>query len=78
MASAMFAPHGTRHVLQSSVEPYRAAGVMTDWMHGEVGATSYTIELRPRGRGGIVLPPEDRPMCDEGLASLRALRAAAR
>jgi hypothetical protein len=53
---------------------------MTDWMYGEAGALSYTIELRPKWPGGLrgfVLPPDQiRPTCDEGLAAVLALRAA--
>jgi hypothetical protein len=75
IASAIFAQHESRYRLMSSVELYRASGTMTDWMYGEAGALSYTIELRPRGRGGFVLPPSEiRPTCDEGLAAVLALR----
>ncbi len=77
MASAIFAAHASRYRLMPAVELYRAGGIMTDWMYGEAGALSYTIELRPSGRGGFVLPPEQiRPTCDEGLAAVLALRAA--
>jgi hypothetical protein len=49
---------------------------MTDWMYGEAEALSYTIELRPKGGSGFVLPPEQiRPTCDEGLAAVLELRA---
>jgi len=79
MASAIFAAHETRYRLMSAVELYRASGTMSDWMYGEVGSLSYTIELRPRGRGGFVLPPSEiRPTCDEGLAAVLALRASPR
>jgi carboxypeptidase T len=79
IASALFAPHGTRYTLMQSVELYPASGTMEDWMYGELGAQSFTIELRPKGRGrnGFVLPPEQiRPTCDEALAALLALRGA--
>ncbi|TMQ12413.1 MAG: hypothetical protein E6J91_20840 [Deltaproteobacteria bacterium] len=79
MASAMFAAHGTLYRLSSAIELYPAAGAMIDWMYGEAGALSFTIELRPSwpgGSGGFVLPPEQiRPTCDEGLAAVLALRA---
>ncbi len=76
MASAMFAQHEQRYRLMSGVELYPAAGTASDWFYGELGATSYTIELRPTGRPGFVLPPEQiRPTCDEGLAAVLALRA---
>jgi hypothetical protein len=77
IASAMFAAHQTRYALKPGVELYPAAGTMTDWMYGDAGAMSYTIELRPKSGRGFVLPPEQiRPTCDEGLAAVLALRAA--
>ncbi len=76
MASAIFAAHDSHYRLMSAVELYRASGIMSDWMYGEVNALSYTIELRPRGRSGFVLPPSEiAPTCDEGLAAVLALRA---
>jgi hypothetical protein len=76
MASAIFAAHENRYRLMSAVELYRASGIMSDWMYGVAGAQSYTVELRPKGRGGFVLPPSEiRPTCDEGLAAVLALRA---
>jgi hypothetical protein len=75
LASALFAPHGTRYTLMRSVELYPASGTMTDWMYGDAHALSYTIELRPKRGTGFVLPPEEiRPTCDEGLAAVLALR----
>jgi len=80
MASAMFAAHDTPYRLTSAIEFYPASGTMLDWMYGEAGALSFTIELRPGwpgGARGFVLPPEQiRPTCDEGLAAVLALRAA--
>jgi carboxypeptidase T len=79
LASAMYAAHHTPYRLMAGVELYPAAGTASDWAYGDTSATSFTIELRPRGRGGFVLPPEEiRPTCDEGLAAVLALRAAAR
>jgi murein tripeptide amidase MpaA len=79
IASAMYAAHHTPYRLMAGVELYPAAGTATDWAYGDAGATSFTIELRPRGRGGFVLPPEEiRPTCDEGLAAVLALQSAAR
>ncbi|MDX2091375.1 MAG: M14 family zinc carboxypeptidase [Kofleriaceae bacterium] len=77
MASAMFAAHETRYRLVSGVETSPTGGTMTDWMYGEAHALSFTVELRPRGGSGFVLPPEQiRPTCDEGLAAVLALRSA--
>jgi carboxypeptidase T len=77
IASAIFAAHKTRYSLMSGVELYPAGGTMTDWLYGEADALSFTIELRPKGGSGFVLPPEQiRPTCDEGLAAVLALRTA--
>ncbi|HEX7700509.1 MAG TPA: M14 family zinc carboxypeptidase [Kofleriaceae bacterium] len=74
IASAMFATHQNRYALQPGIDLYAAAGTMTDWMYGEAHTLSYTIELRPKGGSGFVLPPEQiKPTCDEGLAALLAL-----
>ena len=78
VASAMYAQHGVNYKLMQSVELYPAAGTMTDWMYGEAGALSYTIELRPKSgfRNGFVLPPSQiKPTSDEAFAALVALRA---
>ncbi|MEO6774295.1 MAG: M14 metallopeptidase family protein [Kofleriaceae bacterium] len=78
MASAMFAQHGVNYRLMQSVALYPASGTMTDWMYGEGGALSYTIELRPKAgpRNGFVLPPSQiRPTSDEAFAALLELRA---
>ena len=79
LASAMFAQHEKRYVLQSGADLYAAAGTATDWAYGEAEALSFTIELRPSGRGrsGFVLPPEQiKPTCDEGFAAVLELRKA--
>jgi carboxypeptidase T len=76
LASAIYAAHGTPYRLMRGVELYTSAGTMSDWMYGEAGAVSFTIELRPRGGTGFVLPPNQiRPTCDEALAAVLALRA---
>jgi carboxypeptidase T len=81
MASALFAAHQQRYRLVSGVDFYPAAGTLMDWMYGELGALSYTIELRPNGpggRNGFVLPPAQiEPTCDEAFAAVLALRGAA-
>jgi carboxypeptidase T len=77
IASAMFAAHGTRYRLMSAVELYPASGTMLDWMYGEAAASSYTVELRPKGGSGFVLPPSEiGPSCDEGLAAVLELSRA--
>jgi hypothetical protein len=74
IASAIFAQHKVRYTLMPGVQLYAAAGTMTDWAYGEAKALSYTIELRPKGGSGFVLPPSEiRPTCDEGLAAVLEL-----
>lgn len=74
------AAHEQRYRLLQGVELYPSAGTISDWAYGELDALSFTIELRPRmgrGAGGFVLPPDQiRPTCDEGLASVLAMRSA--
>jgi carboxypeptidase T len=75
VASAIYGAHGTQYRLMPGIELYASAGTMTDWAYGEAGALSFTIELRPRGGSGFVLPPDQiRPTCDEALAAVLALR----
>jgi carboxypeptidase T len=77
IASAIFATHSTRYELMPSIDLYPASGVMSDWVYGDLDALSYTIELRPKGGLGFVLPPDQiRPTCDEALAAVLALRTA--
>jgi carboxypeptidase T len=77
LASALFSSHETRYTLMRSVELYPASGTMSDWVYGDTGALSYTIELRPKGGIGFVLPPDQiKPTCDEGLAAVLELRQA--
>ena len=76
IASALYAQHETRYRLMQGIELYPAAGTMSDWMYGELAASTFTIELRPRFGGGFVLPPEQiRPTCDEGLAAVLTIRS---
>lgn len=77
LASAIHSQHGTSYTLKAGANLYPAAGTMTDWMYGEAGALSFTIELRPKGGSGFVLPPDQiAPTCDEGLAAVLELRRA--
>ncbi|HLL23308.1 MAG TPA: M14 family zinc carboxypeptidase, partial [Kofleriaceae bacterium] len=52
LASAMYAEHEHRYVLQAGADLYAAAGTATDWAYGDAQAMSFTIELRPGGRRG--------------------------
>jgi carboxypeptidase T len=80
VAAAILATHQQRYERLSGAELYPAAGSLTDWMYGDAGAASITVELRPGrsgGRTGFVLPPAQiRPTCDEGLAAVLAVRGA--
>lgn len=79
LASAIHAEHGTSYTLKAGANLYPAAGTMSDWMYGEADALSFTIELRPKGGSGFVLPPDQiRPTCDEGLAAVLELRKSMR
>ncbi len=74
MASAIVGTHGERYKLMSAAELYAAGGTALDWSYEEGGAYGFTIELRPTGGSGFVLPPEQIiPTCDEGLAAVLAL-----
>jgi carboxypeptidase T len=75
MASAIHAEHQSHYKLMSGADLYPAAGTMSDWFYGELNAFSYTIELRPRGGSGFVLPPDQiKPTCDEALAGMLEMR----
>ena len=75
MASAIYAAHSKTYKLQAGADLYAAGGTLMDYGYGERGALSFTIELRPKGGGGFVLPPEQIiPTCDESLAALLELR----
>ncbi|HWB75927.1 MAG TPA: M14 metallopeptidase family protein [Nannocystaceae bacterium] len=77
LASAIYAQHGQRYTIKAGAQLYPAAGTMSDWVHGEGNAVSFTIELRPKGGSGFVLPPQQiRPTCDEALAAVLELRKA--
>jgi len=77
IASAIYARHENRYALMSGADLYHASGTLLDWMYGDAHALSFTLELRPKGGGGFVLPPaEIRPTCDEGLAAVMTVRAA--
>lgn len=74
IVTAIAARWGTKYSPKSGAALYPAAGTMTDWMYGAADALSFTIELRPKGGSGFVLPPDQiRPTCDEGLAAVLEL-----
>lgn len=70
MSTAIYVTHGKEYKIQSGAELYPASGTFTDWAYGEAGAVSFIIELRPKRRGGFVLPPEEiKPTCEESYAA---------
>jgi murein tripeptide amidase MpaA len=74
MASAIHATHGKKYKLMTGTDLYTAGGTAPDWTYGDRGAMGFTIELRPSGGKGFVLPPEEIvPTCDESVAAVLAL-----
>jgi len=74
MASAIIGTHGENYRLMPGAGLYTAGGTALDWSYGALGAMGYTIELRPAGGNGFVLPPEQIiPTCDEALEAVLAL-----
>jgi carboxypeptidase T len=74
MASAIYGAHGNAYRLIAAQDLYVAGGTALDWSYGQRGAAGFTIELRPKGGNGFVLPPEQiMPTCDEGYAAVLAL-----
>ena len=74
MASAIYSTHGESYRLMSGQDLYVAGGTALDWSYGERGAMGFTIELRPSGGNGFVLPPEQiEPTCDEAYAAVLAV-----
>ena len=69
LADSIFGVHGVRYTPQQSSELYLAGGDATDWLYGETGAPSFTIELRPRSSiPGFILPEgEIQPTFEENL-----------
>ena len=74
MASAIRSIHGKKYKLMTATDLYAAGGTAPDWTYGDRGAMGFTIELRPNGGKGFVLPPDQIiPTCDESFAAVVAL-----
>lgn len=73
MSDAMFAVAGAPYPAALGDMPILspAGGVMPDWTFAEIGALSWTLEMRPQtsGMGGFELPVDQ---IDEGIAELFA------
>jgi carboxypeptidase T len=74
MATAIAGTHGKVYRPIAAQDLYTAGGTALDWSYGERSAMGYTIELRPSGGNGFVLPPEQIvPTCDEGYAAVLSM-----
>lgn len=58
MSGVIQGVHGEYYDPIQSVDLYPASGACTDWFYGQLGATSFTVELRDTGFFGFELPPE--------------------
>lgn len=77
MSAAMLAVDGKTYPAGLGVDQllYNAGGIAPDWVFGELGALSWTIEMRPSsgGLGGFELPVEEIvPACAEMFAGIKA------
>jgi carboxypeptidase T len=68
--------HGHSYQLFQGYDDYQTSGEIIDWVYGDAGLIIYTIELRPRGSPGFILPPSEIiPTCEEILpAALHVTR----
>lgn len=69
IADSILNVHGVQYVAQQSSDLYLASGDATDWLYGETGVPSFTIELRPRSAfPGFELPESQiQPTFEENL-----------
>ncbi len=58
MSASIQSVYGEFYTPMQSVDLYPAAGDSSDWYYGQLGVTSFTIELRDTGSFGFVLPPD--------------------
>ncbi|MCW5775533.1 MAG: hypothetical protein KIS87_03680 [Phycisphaeraceae bacterium] len=73
MAEAIKTVHGKTYVPQHAIELYAASGTMADWTY-TVGLYGFTVELRPTGNPGFILPPEEIiPTAEENFAAILTL-----
>jgi len=60
MADRILSVHGKSYTPQQSSDLYLASGDATDWLYGETGVPSFTIELRPTSAfPGFELPESE-------------------
>jgi murein tripeptide amidase MpaA len=74
MADAIFNTHGKVYVDEAGWELYLASGTMPDWMYINQDILGWTIELRPTGSPGFILPASEIiPTGEESLAAIQVL-----
>jgi carboxypeptidase T len=78
LATAMTNFDGVQYIPESGTDLYPAAGNSQDWAYGELGAMSFTLELRPseveQFNLGFVLPPEQiEDICLESMQAVLEL-----
>ena len=71
MQSEMAAVHGEFYEMGAAAATlYQVSGGIKDWAYDDQGILAYTIELRPVGSPGFILPPEEIiPTGEESLAA---------
>lgn len=75
MADEILAVHGKAYTPQPGYQLYLAAGICSDWFFTEVGAASWTFELRPNGSPGFEAPPDQIRPCGEEMLPAALLLA---
>lgn len=76
MAMDMEAAHGESYTHIAGYDLYFASGTATDWFAGQRHVLSWTLELRPDGSPGFLLPADQIvPTTDEAWAALTAVAA---
>jgi len=74
MADAIYWTHWKTYTDQAAHDLYICSGICTDWVYGDQGILSWTIELRDTGQSGFLLPPEQIiPSCEENFAAVKRL-----
>jgi murein tripeptide amidase MpaA len=58
MADAIYSVHGKAYTDQPTYDLYLCSGITSDWVYGDQGILSWTIELRDTGQHGFLLPAE--------------------
>ncbi|MEZ6241420.1 MAG: M14 family zinc carboxypeptidase [Phycisphaerales bacterium] len=71
MSATIQSVNGAFYTPEQSIDLYAAAGASCDWFYGELGATSFAIELRDTGNFGFLLPANQiLPTAEENFAAM--------